>query len=474
MDTTWASELTFRDGPKYLVLRDAISQAIDKGHLLEGAKLPPVRELAYRLSITPGTVARAYAILTDQGVLRAEVGRGTFVERRGGPLFSDPGPDPRPTTYYDPVPHGTQFEGGAVSLMSPGIRNVGQAEYLRELLARIALNPPSGLMHYPTRESFKPVRQAAKAWLREAELGPLDEIDIVMAHGGQNAILLVMQAVLRGKRPTVLVEELCYSGFRRSAQLLRADVVPVAMDEYGLKPEALEAAAGPEAQLLCTTPNLHNPTCVFTPEERRREIADVARRCNFHILEDDWYQVPDLSAPAYRQIAPERSWYVSSISKLVTPSLRVGFAVSPPGGGTHLRRAAEDGFFGLATVLADVATELMTDPKVPELVAGVRSAYRERQRILLNHLGGFDIRWREDAPIVWLMLPDGWRTASFCVAAEAQGVRVRSAEDFAPRDARTPHAVRLALNASVPEAAFVDAMRKLRDLLQSPPERSAV
>lgn len=474
MDTTWADGLTFRDGPKYLVLRDAIAQAVERGHLSVGAKLPPVRELAYRLSITPGTVARAYSILTDQGVLRAEVGRGTFVERRGGPVFSDDGGEERGATYYDPVPHGTQFDGGPVSMMSPGIRNVGQAEYLRDLLGRIAADPPSGLMHYPTRESFGPVRRAARHWLRDAGLGALDEIDIVLAHGGQNAILLVMQAVLRGKRPTVLVEELCYTGFRRAAQLLRADVVPVAMDEHGIRPDALEAAAGAEAQLLCTTANLHNPTCIFTPETRRREIAEVARRCNFHILEDDWYQVPGLPAPSYRAIAPERSWYVSSISKLITPALRVGFAVSPPGGGTHLRRAAEDGFFGLATVLADVATALMEDPAMEQLVDGVRAAYRARQKVLLNHLGGFDIRWQDDAPIAWLTLPEGWRTAEFCAAAEAVGVRVRSSEAFAPRDARTPHAVRLSLNASVPDAAFEAAARKLRDLLEHPPEEAMV
>lgn len=474
MDTKWAEGLTFRDGPKYLVLRDAIARAVEQGHLAVGSKLPPVRELAYRLSITPGTVARAYSILTDQGVLRGEVGRGTFVDQVAGPVFSDPGPEKRIATYYDPVPHGTRHRGGPVSMMSPGIPSLGQAEYLRGALADIARDPPSGLMHYPTRESFAPVRAAAKHWLRHSRLGALDEIDIVLAHGGQNAIMLVMQAVLRGRRPTVLVEELCYRGFRRGAQLLRADVVPVAMDEYGIIPEALEAAAGAEAQLLCTTANLHNPTCTFTPEARRREIAEVARRCNFHILEDDWYQVPGLDAPSYRQIAPERSWFVTSISKLVTPSLRIGFAVSPPGGGAHLRRAAEDGFFGLATVLADLGVVLMTDPHVEDLVEQVRASYRERQRILLNHLGGYDIKWQENSPIVWLELPEHWRTAAFCAASEAQGVRVRTSEDFSPRDARVKHAVRLSLNASVPKEAFEEAAVKLAKLLESPPERVAV
>ena len=55
------------------------AKAIDDGVLAPGSKLPPVRELAYRISVTPGTVARAYSLLIDEGLLEAGVGRGTFV-----------------------------------------------------------------------------------------------------------------------------------------------------------------------------------------------------------------------------------------------------------------------------------------------------------------------------------------------------------------------------------------------------------
>ena len=238
MDTKWAEGLTFRDGPKYMVVKDAILRAIDAGHLAEDAKLPPVRDLAWRLQITPGTVARAYSILTDQQVLRGEVGRGTFVNPRTAAQII-PVDVPQEV---DPVPHGTGGASWPVSLVAPGMPNVGQARHIRGLMARVAAEPPSGMMHYPTRASFGPVREAVKHWLRDAPLGMVDAIDIVLSHGGQNAVLLVMQAILRGRRPVVLVEELAYPGFRRAAELLRADVIPVAMDEHGLIPEALEAA----------------------------------------------------------------------------------------------------------------------------------------------------------------------------------------------------------------------------------------
>lgn len=455
-----------KPGPKYRVLAEAIRDAVGAGALAPGEKLPPVRDLAWDLGITPGTAARAYTILTDERLLKAEVGRGTFVAgpEREVTLLPDP------FVNRDPYPHGTNGVGLPVSLMSPGMPDVGQPAFFKQLLGRIAADPPSGIMHYPTREAFRPAREAVKHWLRNTPLGMLTESDIVLSHGGQNAILLVMQAILVGRRPVVLVEELAYPGFRRAAELLRAEVVPVAMDAHGVCPDALEAVAGGDAQILCTTPEAHNPTCLLTPESRRREIVEVARRHNLQILEDDCYRLNDAQAPSYRQLAPERGWYISSLSKSLTPALRVGFAIAPEGRGADLRRAAEHGFFGLATPLADLTAALLTDPKAEQFAHDVSRAFDARLRIVLNHLGGFELKWRSGVPFVWLSLPEGWRTAAFCRAAEAEGVRVRSAEDFALRDGRVPHAVRISLNAAVSEEMFDNAIGKLAALLHAPPE----
>lgn len=453
-------------GPKYRALAEAIREAVRNGVLSQGEKLPPVRDIAWDLGITPGTAARAYSILTDERLLRAEVGRGTFVADRD----EDRTLLPDPIANIDPVPHGFEDRIWPVSLMSPGMPNVGQSLYLKDLFSKIVADPPSGIMHYPTRNTFRPAREAVKHWLRDTRLGLISESDIVLSHGGQSAIMLVMQAVLRGRRPVVLVEELAYPGFRRAAELLRAEVVPVAMDAEGICPDALAAAAGGDAQILCTTPEAHNPTSLLTPETRRREIVDVARRYNLHILEDDCYRLQDAQAPSYRQLAPERGWYVSSLSKSLTPALRIGFAIAPEGHSADLRRTSEHGFFGLATPLADLTAVLLTDPRAEAFAQGVARAFAGRLKIALNHLGGHDLKWRSGVPFIWLTLPEGWRTAAFCRAAEGEGVRVRSAEDFALREARVPHAVRISLNGAVSDEVFDAAIRKLAGLLHAPPE----
>jgi DNA-binding transcriptional MocR family regulator len=457
--------------PKYRSVAQAIRDGIETGALAQGDKLPPVRELGWKLAMTPGTVARAYSMLTDEGLLNAEVGRGTFV---AGPK-DDPLPIYRDME-IDVVEHLTGGDTFDVNLFSPHLPNGGQAKLIRTLLGEIAADPPSGIMHYPTRRSAQPAREAMVHWLDDVDLGPLSQDDVVLSHGGQNAIMLIFQTILKGRRPVVFVEELCYPGFRRVATALRAEVVPVAMDEDGLCVKALAAAAEryPEAQIICTSPEVHSPTCGFSPLARRHAIVEVARRFDLQIVEDDCYRIGAAQAPAYRNLAPERGWYLTSLSKSITPALRIGCAVGPRSQNAALNRAAEHGFFGLATPVSDLAAALLLHPQLDGIRTRTREAIGEYVALTVNRLAGYDLRWRADVPFVWLNLPEGWRAGAFCRAAETRGVRIRAAEEFAARHARTPHAVRMAINAGVSLRSFDAAMVRLRDLLDNPTEEIGV
>ena len=471
MNTIWQPDLLDTPGPKYKAVMQTIRDSIATHKLQPGEKLPPVRDLAWKLGITPGTVARAYTLLTDDGTLRAEVGRGTFVSTPDtkAPLWVDI------PLEVDSTTHNSDYHAYQVNLFSPHLPSVGQATLIRNLLAEVASDPPSGMMHYPTRTGARPAREAAREWLSSAPLGSLSEADIQLAHGGQNAIILIFQALLRGRRPAVLVEELAYPGFRRAAELLRADVVPVAMDADGVLPDALEAAIkAHDAQVFCTSPEVHNPTCGFTPHARRAELVEVIRRHNLHILEDDCYRLGAAQAPSYRMLAPERSWYISSISKSITPALRLGIAVAPKGEAAVLRRAAEYSFFGLATPMTDLAAKLLVHPELPGMMLRAREEIGAYVHRAVNVLGSYDLEWRSDVPFLWLRLPEGWRAGAFVQAAEAQGVRIRAAEEYACRDARAPHAVRFAVNAGVSIESYENALMRLRELLDHPPESIGV
>ncbi|QJF51342.1 PLP-dependent aminotransferase family protein [Roseobacter ponti] len=471
MGTIWRPEQVEGQGPKYKAVMEMIRRGIEAGLLSENDRLPPVRELAWTLKITPGTVARAYKILTENGTLNAEIGRGTFV----APAV--PVPAAEAPIEIDVISHRAEENDNpfAVSMFSPHLPAVGQDRLIREMLGRVAQDPPSGMMHYPSRTGAKPAREAVVRWLTGTPLGAFSETDIVLSHGGQNGLSLIFQAILRGSKPAVLIEELSYPGFRRAAELLRADVIPVAMDAQGVIPEALEEAAKKyDAQVFCTSPEVHNPTGIFTPVARREALVGVARRNDLQIVEDDCYRMRVDRAPTYRMLAPERGWYVSSLAKTLTPALRIGFAIAPEGRTPDLRRIAEYNCFGLATPLIDLCAMLLAHPQIDRLAAETSRVSGAYVRSAVNILGGYDVSWRADVPFLWLRLPLGWRSGAFCQAAEAQGVQIRTAEEFVCRDARAPHAVRLAINAGVSLKSFEAAVLRLRHLLDNPPEQLTV
>ena len=468
-EMTWAEALMGAPEPKlrvtkYRALANGVEKAISSGALKVGDKLPPVRQLAWKLGVTPGTVARAYSILTDAGQLKAVVGRGTFV---AAPLE----PDFAPPIEVDSAPHRQESRSDHANLLSPHLPSMGQAQLIRQLLAQIAEDPPSGMMHYPDRTNGRPAQAAVLSWLADVPLGPLELEDVVLTNGGQNAIMLVMQAVLHGRRPVILTEELSYPGFRRAAELLRAEVISVPMDSDGMIPEALDAlAVQHDAQLVCTSPEVHNPTTFFTPLKRRSALVAVARRRNLQILDDDCYRIGPSEAPSYRMLAPERSWYVTSISKSLTPALRIGAVAAPRERGGHVRRAAEYSFFGLPTPMADLCAALLTHKHLPDLTTAVRREVNKYIHAAVNGLGGFNLVWRRNVPFLWLYLPEGWRASAFCAAAEAKGIQIRPAEEYALREARAPHAVRLAINAGISLEDFEGVIERLRVLLDNPPE----
>jgi len=154
--------------------------------------------------------------------------------------------------------------------------------------------------------------------------------------------------------------------------------------------------------------------------------------------------------------------------------LRVGFAVAPRGRSAELRRTAEFGFFGLARPLADIVEVLLGDPRTFTLSEQIRAEVGRYIRVAVNQLGGFDLTWDEDVPFLWLRLPSGWRASVFVRKAEAEGVLIRSADEFAVRDARAPHAVRIAINAQMPIERFDEAMSILRKLLDNPSDQISI
>jgi len=462
-DTIWQPDLSSAGKSKYKALAQAIREGIVSGQLGSGEKLPPVRDLAYRVGITPGTVARAYSLLIDEGRLTAGVGRGTYVAGQVGTV-------PNAPVMLDP-------DFGIVEqahLLSPKVPECGQSDLIRRGMIHNAQTMPTDhLLRYPSRETDIAARQAFQAQVAEDSVGHFKLDDIISAHGGQSAIVMILQTVLHGPNPSIAVDELTYGGFRSAALLCRADVVPIPWDADGPIPAAFEHAIKTHGvQVYFTSSEVCNPTAKPTAPARREEIARIADRYGIHILDDDCYRLmkTDRIGPSYRALLPHLGWYVTSPSKTLTAALRIGFAIAPDNWGPALVRTSTYHSFGVSRQITDLYAYILAQPELSHIVEGVKSRVSKDVRAAVNTLGRHKLTWSEDVPFLWLELPEGWRAAAFCAAAEASGILIKPAEAFTLREGRIVHAVRIAINGLIAHEEFATAMRGLRDLLDQPPD----
>ncbi len=460
-DTIWTPDLSDQEGPKYLALTRSLREAIRLGRLACGEQLPTVRDLAWQLKVTPGTVARAYQLATQEGLLAATVGRGTFV------AATTPRLGPSQSLYIERDPNAAST---VVDLRAPILPDVGQGAAFAQVLQDMAANVGLNWIDYPSQRAELPLREAVVGWLSDRTVGAITADDIVLANGGQNAISLILLCCLRGDRPVVLTEELAYPGFRHAARLARAEVIAVEIDAQGMVPASLEAACKRhDAQVLCMTPEAQNPTTVRMPPERRAEIVEIARRYDVQIIEDDCYSLAHSTWPAMRALAPERTWYVGSLSKTVSASLRFGYVLCPDGMGHTGRLTAQHLVFALPVPVSDLTLRLLQSGQAGELRALVQADADKRLEMVVETLGAFDLQWQPGLRFVLLNLPSGWRSSSFVRMAEAEGVMVRSADEYALVTGRAPNAVRLALTGATSFDSFQAALTRLADLLSQPP-----
>ena len=456
-DTIWAPQLTNVGKSKYKALAQAIRDGIASGDLKAGSKLPPVRELAYRVDVTPGTVARAYSLLTDEGRLVAEVGRGTFVA----------GTSQRESVPVPPLLH--LVDESTADFRSSRVPDVGQGLLIDDALIRLAKSHRRRHINYPTSITDIEAREAVVDWIGPVRAGHFDPDHVVLGNGAQNCAILTLQAEIHGAHPVILTDELAYPGVRHAARLLRAEVVGVAMDDEGIIPAALaEAYRTHGGQVLLTSAEVHSPTTIQTTYARKKEIAALAERYGLTIIEDDCHCIAPTDVPAYRAILPKQSYFISSLTKGVSGALRFGYSVTPMNRFRPLRQVAQSSFHGIAQPMLDVCADLMRSGDAARVRDKVVAHTAARVKLAVNRIGGWDVRWREDAPFLWLQLPQGWRASSFAVACERKGISVRPADEFVLSDQRAPNAVRLAATTCVSDERYLQALDDMNTLLANP------
>jgi DNA-binding transcriptional MocR family regulator len=306
-------------------------------------------------------------------------------------------------------------------------------------------------------------------WIDYVGLAPAED-QILLTHGGQNAIAIAIQAILQNSGAKVAIEGLTYPGIRYAVEGQGGELVGIEIDDQGMVPAALERhckAGGIKAVFLSA--NVLNPMTGQIPLDRRQAIADIARRYDLQIVEDDCWAVGPSDLPSFQTLCPERAWYISSFSKMVSAGLRFGYLVCPEPHLNIARRVLRANSFGVSRAVSDIAHELLKTGDAARIRARILARVTEKVAHAVNLLGQWDITYRFDVPYIWLRLPKGWRASGFSLACERLGVLVRPSDEFTIEGMPVPHAVRISVNCNLPEDVFIDALDKVNQVLASPP-----
>ncbi|MFE0426598.1 PLP-dependent aminotransferase family protein [Streptomyces sp. NPDC058953] len=439
----------------YQSVADTVTEEIRSGGLRPGDRLPPLREFARLRGIAPSTAGRVYRELARRGLTSGEVGRGTFV--RAAP---------------DSLPLSPALTEGERSPIDMGL-NYPVVPEQSELLAR-GLGPllrPEALASAlgPVGPAGTPAaRKAAADLLVRGGWRPAPE-RVLFAGNGRQAIAATLAALVPpGGR--IGVEEVTYPAVKSLATRLGATVVPLAVDEEGLVPEAVERARrGGPLHAVYVQPTLHNPLSVTMSPARRAALAEILIRLGITAVEDTVWAFLRDDVPPLAALAPERTVLVDSLSKRIAPGLNLGYAVVPPALRAAVAVALRSGGNQPMGFALEAASRWQRDGTVRTLVLAKQRQAAARQLTARRLLAGFSIRTEPMSYHCWWELPDGWRSDTFVAAAARRGIGVVPAAAFAVARHRATDAVRIGL-ASPPAPVLDRALTTLAQLARSAPD----
>lgn len=412
----------------YTILADEIAGEIAAGRLKAGERLPPQRQFAYAKKIAFSTAARVYSELLRRGLVVGEVGRGTFVAgRKSSPA----------SLQMEPTDSRIDLEFNYPTLPD-------QAALISKSL--VLWQPPHTLaaaLGPITPRRLTEARCISADFFATKRWQPRPEGFLFAGSGRQSLAAAVAALVPVGCR--LAVEAITYPMIKGIAARLGITLVPIAMDDDGIRPEALAKAHRTGAlAAVYLQPVVQNPLGHSMSETRRDDILRLVGKLDLVIIEDLVYgflsDVPPLAAQA-----EERTVVVDSLSKRLAPGIAVGFLHAPALLRERIASTLRTGAWSVTPLALSAGMGLLADGTAAEITRRKRIDAVERQAIVAGCLPGRRIEADPCSYHVWLHLEDGWRAEALTTAAARSGIAITPASGFAVSPGHSPNAVRIAL-----------------------------
>lgn len=332
--------------PLYHQLAEELRLCVLQRRLKANQKLPSSRVLAKALEISRTTVTQSYEQLFSEGYLETRRGCGTYVcaELPEDSLF------PEAVKQNINAPSLTMLSGFGYDLLSlkqmkvaepnqeisfrfgsPSVEHFSM-DLWRRLLSRHCRNTPNLLNYAADALGYFPLREAISDYLGRSRGVHCTPEQVVIVGGSQQALDLIARLTIN-QGDWVAVEDPGYLGARHCFRSYGANLKPIPVDSQGIEVELLTQVSQ-KLKLLYVTPSHQFPTGALLSLSRRLALLQWAQERGTLIVEDDYdseYRYGDRPIPALQGL--DQSYcviYVGTFSKILFPSLRIGYLVIPP------------------------------------------------------------------------------------------------------------------------------------------------
>ncbi|MBD3880676.1 PLP-dependent aminotransferase family protein [Phormidium tenue FACHB-886] len=392
----------YSDLPLHRQVYEELRRAILTGRLLPCQRVPSTRSLAQSLKISRATVTQSYDQLLSEGYLETRQGAGTFVCAQL--------PDPLPWTETiapspcsSPLPplsaYGTRLSTTAFALQPDPATEI-TFRYSRPALAHFPMRLWRKLLSEQCRadlswldyvsdpQGYLPLRQAIAYYLSRTRAVQCQPEQIVLTNGTQQALALVLRLLIEPGE-AIALENPGYLSARRIFASHGARLVPIPVDASGLQVAQLTQVNLP-IRLVYVTPSHQFPTGAILSLARRLELLAWAQQSGALILEDDYdseYRYGEQPIPALQGLQTSGVvLYLGTFSKVLFPSLRIGYLVLPSSLVSLVAQAKWFSDRQLPTLEQRVLTEFITAGHLESHIRKMRSHYDRSRQVLVQAL----------------------------------------------------------------------------------------
>ena len=425
--------------PLHKQITNYMKEKIANGEWTIGYKLPPQRTLAKVLGVNRSTVVTAYDELIAEGLIEGRRGSGTSVVNNTWNLLATT-PPPDWNSYVNVGTHKPNLptiQEINQAEFTPNIIRLGTGELSPDLIPRLSMKKIFQQLSkrdisygYEEPKGLLLLREQISNYLRT--IGILaSPSSILIVSGALQALQLISVGLLH-RGSTVLTEKPSYLHSLNVFQSAGMRLAGIPMDQDGIQAKLIQAYKKQHnAALLYTIPTFHNPTGALMSEERRKQLLETCQQLQLPLIEDDVYrelwfdEKPPKPMKAYDKNG--LVLYLGSLSKSLSPGLRIGWMVGPEPVVDHLADIKMQTDYGSSSLSQWAAAEWLSSGLYNEHLNKVRTQLKIRRDFTLETLNNYfsDIAvWEKPTGgfYIWLKLLPSLSMRKLFEMALAEGI----------------------------------------------------